>query len=64
MLTYQNDICITTTGLTLPRLLADRALLQRIVAFHLLPNVPVLDAFWTTPFLLPGTVLSTQRVSG
>ena len=53
----------STAGLTLPRLLANRALLQRIIPYHLLPNVPVTDAFWTTPFLLPGTMLSTQLVS-
>ena len=52
----------TFAGRTLPQLLAIRALLQRIVTYHLLPNVPVIDAFWTTPFLLPGTVLSTLLV--
>jgi hypothetical protein len=29
------------------------------VSYHILPNVPVIDAWWSTPFLLPETVLST-----
>lgn len=39
------------------------ATLRRVIAYHILPNVPVLDAFWTTPFLLPGAVLSTLKVT-
>lgn len=44
------------------QLLAAPATLRRVITYHILPNVPVIDAFWTTPFLLPGTVLSTLLV--
>ncbi len=66
MLTLQPDAAFLSlcccTGLTLARLLADIVTLRRVVTYHLLPNVPVLDAYWTTPFLLPGTILSTLLV--
>lgn len=50
---------LTTAGLTAAQTLANVPLMQKIVGYHILPNVPVIDAWWSTPFFLPGTVLST-----
>jgi uncharacterized surface protein with fasciclin (FAS1) repeats len=50
---------LAASGLTLQAALANLPLLRTIVSYHILPNVPVLDAWWSTPFFLPGTVLST-----
>jgi len=50
---------LKTAGITLQAALANIPLLQKVVSYHILPNVPVIDAWWSTPFFLPGTVLAT-----
>ncbi len=60
---FDAALCLNPADLTLPQLLASQPTLRRVVGYHILPNVPVLDAFWTTPFMLPNTVLSTLLVT-
>lgn len=53
------DEYLAASELTFTSALANLSLLRQIVSYHILPNVPVIDAWWSTPFLLPETVLST-----